>query len=125
MMDTCARPPAIQATAVREKANSRSVMPLSFIRCPASTKKGTAKKGTAKESPAKESSASEPGFGSLGLIPEVLSAIEREGYETVGLRLGSVLDMGEALSLSADYALTSQPGVETDHAVTARFNYRF
>jgi hypothetical protein len=51
--------------------------------------------------------------------------IEREGYETVGLRLGSVLDMGEALSLSADYALTKQMGVETDHAITARFNYRF
>ncbi|MEZ5863964.1 MAG: SGNH/GDSL hydrolase family protein [Geminicoccaceae bacterium] len=51
--------------------------------------------------------------------------IEREGYETVGLRLGSVLDMGEALSLSADYALTKQVGVETDHAITARFNYRF
>ncbi len=51
--------------------------------------------------------------------------IEREGYETVGLRLGSVLDMGEALSLSADYALSKQVGVETDHAITARFNYRF
>ena len=51
--------------------------------------------------------------------------IEREGYETVGLRLGSVLDMGEKLSLSADYALTKQAGVEADHAITARFNYRF
>ncbi|MFV0308486.1 MAG: SGNH/GDSL hydrolase family protein, partial [Desertimonas sp.] len=51
--------------------------------------------------------------------------IEREGYETFGLRLGSVLDMGEKLSLSADYALSKQSGVDADHAVTARFNYRF
>ncbi len=51
--------------------------------------------------------------------------IEREDYETFGLRLGSVLDMGEKLSLSADYALTKQTGVDANHAITARFNYRF
>lgn len=51
--------------------------------------------------------------------------VERDDVETFGLRLGSVLDMGESLSLSADYALTKQMGVETDHAITARFNYRF
>jgi hypothetical protein len=51
--------------------------------------------------------------------------VERDGVETVGLHFGSVLDMGEAVSLSADYALTKQMGVETDHAVTVRFTYRF
>ena len=51
--------------------------------------------------------------------------VEREGADMIGLRLGSVLDIGESLSLSADYALTKQMGVEADHAITARFNYRF
>ncbi len=51
--------------------------------------------------------------------------VERDGVDSFGLRLGSVLDMGESLSLSADYALTKQLGVATDHAITARFNYRF
>jgi hypothetical protein len=51
--------------------------------------------------------------------------VKRDGVEMVGLRLGSVLDMGESLSLSADYALTKQMGAEADHAITARFNYRF
>ncbi len=44
-MATCASPPAIQPTATEEKRKSRPVMPLSFIRCPASTKKGTASSG--------------------------------------------------------------------------------
>jgi hypothetical protein len=51
--------------------------------------------------------------------------VERADVETVGIRLSSVFDMGDAVSLSADYALTKQLGFETDHAVTARFNYRF
>ena len=51
--------------------------------------------------------------------------VERNGAEVFGLRLGSAFDFGDSLSLSADYALTKQLGVEADHAVTARFNYRF
>jgi len=51
--------------------------------------------------------------------------VERDDVETVGVRLSSVFDMGDAVSLSADYALTKQLGFDTDHAVTARFNYRF
>jgi phospholipase/lecithinase/hemolysin len=51
--------------------------------------------------------------------------VEREGAEMIGLRLGSALEMGESLSLSTDYAFTKQMGVEADHSVTARFNYRF
>ena len=42
---TCASPPAIQPTATSETFSRRSVMPLSFIRWPASTKKGTARSG--------------------------------------------------------------------------------
>jgi hypothetical protein len=45
MIETWASPPAIQATATWENRNSRSVIPLSFIRWPASTKKGTASSG--------------------------------------------------------------------------------
>jgi lysophospholipase L1-like esterase len=56
---------------------------------------------------------------------EQTETVERGEVESFGLRLGSVLDMGKSLSLSADYALTKQMGVEADHAVTARFNYRF
>ncbi len=56
---------------------------------------------------------------------EQTETVERADVETVGIRLSSVFDMGEAVSLSADYALTKQLGFETDHAVTARFNYRF
>ena len=51
--------------------------------------------------------------------------VERDGVEMLALRFGSALAMGQSLSLSADYALTKQMGVEADHAVTARFNYRF
>lgn len=51
--------------------------------------------------------------------------VARDGAEVVGLRLGSAFEMGESLSLSADYAWTKQSGVEADQAITARFNYRF
>lgn len=44
-MATWASPPAIQPTATSDTLSSRSVMPLSFIRWPASTKKGTASNG--------------------------------------------------------------------------------
>ncbi len=51
--------------------------------------------------------------------------VERGEVESVAFRLGSVLDLGESLSLSADYALAKQMGVEADHVITARFAYRF
>jgi len=51
--------------------------------------------------------------------------VERDNVEMVGLKVASELDMGESLSFSADYALTKQMGVDADHAITARFNYRF
>lgn len=56
---------------------------------------------------------------------EQTETVERDDVETVGVRLSSAFDMGEAVSLSADYALTNQLGFDTNHAVTARFNYRF
>ena len=42
---TCAKPPDIQPTATIETFSRRSVMPLSFMRWPASTKNGTASSG--------------------------------------------------------------------------------
>jgi|GEM_PF-1109751 len=51
--------------------------------------------------------------------------VEREGAEVFEFRLGSAFEMDENLSLSADYTLTKPMGVAVDHAVTARFNYRF
>jgi hypothetical protein len=51
--------------------------------------------------------------------------VERDGAEAFGLHFASILEMGESVSFSTDYAFTKQSGVEADHAVTARFNYRF
>src|SRR5690606_16536211 len=44
-MATCASPPDIQPTATIDTLSRRAVMPLSFIRCPARTKNGTASNG--------------------------------------------------------------------------------
>src|SRR3546814_19255384 len=44
-MQTCASPPAIHETRTFEQAISRTVIPVRFIMCPASTKNGTARSG--------------------------------------------------------------------------------
>ena len=45
MIATCASPPRIQPVSTVASLISRSVMPVSFIRCPANTNSGTASNG--------------------------------------------------------------------------------